>query len=191
MFVLILGLIVFLGAHSLAIAGVKAGLTARLGAGTYKLASTAASLVGLALIIYGYVLYRRTGWIDVWTPPHGINHLSVLLMLAAMIALMSSFFPGEIKRRLKHPMLVAVKIWALAHLLANGDLGSILLFGSFLAWAVVDRISLKRRQPEAGLAIAPGWRTNDWLAVGVGAAVWLVFGYFLHPLLIGVAAIGG
>ena len=191
MLVLIVGLVLFLGVHSATILGIKPQLVQKHGAQTYKLGYTGVSLAGLVLIIYGFGLYRQTAWMQVWTPPRGMNHLAILLMLFAMIALASTYLPGEIKRRLKHPMLVAVKIWALAHLLANGDLGSMVLFGSFLAWAVVLRIVLKRTQPGAGMDIAPGWVANDWKAAGIGVAVWAVFGFLLHPLLIGVSVLGG
>ena len=190
MLVLLLGLVLFLGVHSATILGVKPGLVGKYGAQSYKLGYAAVSLTGLVLVIYGFGLYRRTAWTQLWTPPRGMNHLAILLMLFAMIALASAWFPGEIKRRLKHPMLVAVKIWALAHLLANGDLGGTILFGSLLAWAVILRIVLKRTQPAAGLDIAPGWAMNDWLAAGIGVAVWAVFGFVLHPWLIGVPVLG-
>lgn len=190
MLVLLLGIVLFLSAHTVGIAGAKPELVARWGAGGYRLAYSAVSLAGLILIIYGYGLYRQTGWTQLWTPPHGLNHLTIFLMLLAMIALASTGLPGEIKRRLKHPMLVAVKIWAFGHLLVNGDVGSIVLFGSFLAWAVIDRISLKRREPSAGQDIKPGWVVNDWAALGVGAAAWAIFGFALHPWLIGVSVWG-
>ncbi|RZK81417.1 MAG: NnrU family protein, partial [Methylobacterium sp.] len=111
------------------------------------------------------------------------------------IVLASAYLPGHIRAKAKHPMLLAVKIWATAHLLANGDLGSILLFGSFLAWAVIARISAKRRALTAGQVVAQhggaaapaGWR-NDAIAVVVGVVAWFVFGKYLHPILIGVYA---
>ena len=191
MLVLLLGLVLFLGVHSATILGVKPGLVAKYGAQSYKLGYTAASLVGLVLIVYGFGLYRQTAWTQVWTPPRGMSHLAILLMLFAMIALATTWLPGEIKRRLKHPMLVAVKIWALAHLLANGDLGGMILFGALLAWAVALRIVLKRAQPGARMAIAPGWAANDWLAVGAGMAVWAAIVLYLHRALIGVSVLGG
>jgi uncharacterized membrane protein len=108
----------------------------------------------------------------------------------AFISVTAAYFPGEIKRRLKHPMLVGVKLWAFAHLIANGDLGSVLLFGSILAWAVYDRITLKYRT-DAGAPPIPvrGWQ-NDAVAVVIGTIVFLAFGYVLHPLWIGVAVLG-
>ena len=116
------------------------------------------------------------------------RHLALLLVWIAFVCVAAAYLPGRIKARLKHPMLAGVKIWALAHLLANGDLGSILLFGSILAWAVVARISVKRRDVAAqhgGTAAPAGWR-NDILAIVIGTAIYLAFVFWLHPWLIGV-----
>lgn len=192
MLLLLLGLVLFLGTHSLGILkSTKGALVARLGEGGYKLAYTALSAVGFALIIYGYGAYRTAGYIPVWDPPRWFGHVSLLLMLPLFVLLASVYLPGEIKRRAKHPMLLAVKVWALAHLLANGDLGSMLLFAAFLAWAVVDRIALKRRGDMGGGVLAAGWVRNDWVALGFGLAVYVAFVLWLHPLLIGVAVLPG
>lgn len=194
--VLILGLVLFLGTHAFSMArGTRAEVIGRLGENRFKLAYTLLSALGLILIVIGYGLYRQHGMIPVWSPPLWTRHLAVLLTLFAFISLAATYLPGHIRTRLKHPMLLAVKIWATAHLLANGDLGSILLFGSFLAWAVAARISAKRRTLTAGQvadqhggqAAPAGWR-NDAIAVVVGVAAWFVFGKYLHPILIGVAA---
>ena len=197
MLLLILGLVLFLGTHAFSMARAKrARVVDEVGEGRYKLAYTLTSLLGLVLIAYGFHLYRESGKIPVWDPPVWTRHLSLLLTALAFVALASAYLPGHIRARAKHPMLLAVKIWATAHLLANGDLGSILLFGSFLAWAVAARISAKRRAlapgavaaQHAGPAAAPaGWR-NDALAVVIGLGVWFVFAKYLHPLLIGVVA---
>ncbi len=138
----------------------------------------------------GYKAYRAAGYIDVWTPPRGMAHLSILLMWPAMVALVAAYVPpGEIKQQLKHPMLVAVKVSALAHLLSDGDLGSIILFGSFLGWAVYDRISVKKRADGSELPIAAGGRRNDVMAIVLGTIFWALFMFVLHPLLIGVPVI--
>jgi uncharacterized membrane protein len=102
----------------------------------------------------------------------------------------AAYIPGDIKRTLKHPMLVGVKLWALAHLLSNGDLGSIVLFGSVLAWAVFDRISLKRRSDPGGPPIPVGGRRNDYIAIAVGTLLYLALGFVFHPLVVGVPAFG-
>jgi uncharacterized membrane protein len=189
---LIAGLVIFFGVHTLTtLRELRAGLVARLGPGLYKAAYSLASLIGFVLIVLGYKAYRAAGYIDVWTPPKGMAHLTILLMWPAMVALVAAYVPpGEIKRRLKHPMLVAVKVWALAHLLSNGDLGSIILFGSFLGWAVYDRISVKKRADGSELPITNGGRRNDVVAIVLGTVFWALFMFVLHPLLIGVPVIG-
>jgi uncharacterized membrane protein len=188
--VLILGLIVFLGTHAFSMArGPRAALVAKLGEGPYRGLYSLISLAGIVLIAIGYGRYRADGYIPVWDPPVWTRHLALLLVWAAFVCFAAAYLPGRIKRRLKHPMLAGVKIWALAHLIANGDLGSILLFGSFLAWAVAARISVKRRD-EAVDHGAPTGRAsnlrNDALAVAVGTVAYLVFLVWLHPALIGV-----
>jgi uncharacterized membrane protein len=186
---LVLGLVIFLGTHLFSAArGVRATLIGSIGEGPYKGLYSLVSLAGIVLIAVGYGQYRANGYIPVWDPPVWTRHLALLLVLVAFICFVAAYLPGHIKRRLKHPMLAGVKIWAFAHLLANGDLGSILLFGSFLAWAVLARISAKRRDVAAqhgGTAAPAGWR-NDILAVAIGTAVYLAFALWLHPLLIGV-----
>src|SRR5450432_4612721 len=148
--VMIAGLALFLGVHTLTTQrGLRARAIASLGEGGYKICYALASLAGLVLIVWGFAQYRATGWIDVWYPPKALKHVAVALMLPAVILVVAAYIRGRIYTTLKHPMLAGVKLWALAHLLANGDLGSIILFGSFLTWAVFDRISLKRR-PDAG-----------------------------------------
>jgi uncharacterized membrane protein len=183
---MILGLALFLGAHSLpTMVDRRAALLGRLGEGGYKGAFSMASLAGLVLIAIGYGLYRQSGYIQLWTPPRGLSHLTLLLMWPALIAFVAAYLPGEIKRRLKHPMLVGVKIWAFSHLIANGDLGSLILFGAILAWAVYDRISVKKRQPDAGAGIPKGFGRNDVIAILIGTAAWGLL-IKLHPWLIGV-----
>ena len=191
MAILVLGLVLFLGMHAFTmVRGPRARLVARLGEGAYKGLYSLVSVLGIVLVAVGYGRYRANDWIDVWYPPVWTRHLALTLVLLAFICVAAAYLPGNLKRRLKHPMLLGVKIWATAHLLANGDLGSILLFGSVLAWAVMARISAKRRdevQAHGGEAVAPAGLRNDALAVVVGAAAWFVFAYWLHPLLIGVA----
>jgi uncharacterized membrane protein len=186
---LILGLVIFLGTHCFSMARERrAAVIGRIGEGPYKGLYSLLSLAGIVLIAIGYGQYRAGGYIPVWDPPVWTRHLALLLVLIAFICFVAAYLPGHIKTRLKHPMLAGVKIWALAHLLANGDLGSILLFGSVLVWAVLARISAKRRDVAAqhgGTAAPAGWR-NDILAVVIGAAVYLAFVFWLHPWLIGV-----
>jgi uncharacterized membrane protein len=194
MSLLIVGLIVFLGTHAFTMArGTRAAVIARFGEGAYKGLYSVISLAGIVLISIGYGQYRAEGYIPVWDPPVWTRHLALLLVWFAFVFFVAAYLPGRIKRMAKgHPMLLGLKIWATAHLLANGDLGSILLFGSFLTWGVAARISAKRRDevvPHGGPAAPPlGWR-NDLLAVGVGTVAYLAFVYWLHPWLIGVAVL--
>ncbi|MDF2688544.1 MAG: NnrU family protein [Microvirga sp.] len=192
MTLLVLGLVLFIGIHSFSMArGPRATLIGTIGEGAYKGLYSLLSLAGIVLISVGYGQYRANGYIPVWDPPVWTQHLALLLVLIAFICFVAAYLPGRIKSRLKHPMLAGVKIWAFAHLLANGDLGSILLFGAFLAWAVAARISLKRRDVAAqhgGTAAPAGWR-NDILAVAIGTVVYLAFVFWLHPWLIGVSVL--
>ncbi|MCP4615205.1 MAG: NnrU family protein [Bradyrhizobium sp.] len=189
--VMIAGLVVFLGAHTLTTQReLRAGIIASTGEGTYKILYSLVSAVGLALIIWGFARYRATGWIDVWQPPAAFRHITVALMLPAVIMVAASYIRGRIYTTLKHPMLAGVKLWAAAHLLANGDLGSIILFGSFLGWAVFDRISMKRRSDSGGPPIPVGGATNDLIAVAVGIVAYLALAFAFHPAVIGVPVFG-
>jgi len=189
--VMILGLVLFLGVHTLTTQReLRARVIGSMGEGGYKIGYTLASIAGLALIIWGFASYRATGWIDVWSPPTAFKHIAVALMLPAIILVVASYLRGRIYTTLKHPMLAGVKLWAAAHLLANGDLGSIVLFGSFLAWAVFDRISLKRR-PDAGAPPIPvGGPGNDLIAIAVGVVAYLALAFAFHPVVIGVPVVG-
>jgi uncharacterized membrane protein len=189
--IMILGLALFIGAHGLTTRReLRAALIGRFGESVYKIAYSVVSLAGLVLIAWGYSIYRATGWIDIWYPPRFMKHITIGLMLPAAIMIVASYLRGRIYTVLKHPMLASVKLWAAAHLLSNGDLGSIILFGSFLGWAVYDRISLKRRSDPGGPPIPVGGGGNDALAVLVGLVVYLALGYVFHPLVIGVPVFG-
>ncbi|PDT73335.1 NnrU family protein [Bradyrhizobium sp. C9] len=189
--VMILGLVLFLGIHVLSsLRELRAGIVNALGEGAYKGVYSLVSFAGLALIIWGFGHYRATGWIDVWTPPTAFKHITVALMLPAVILVVAAYIRGRIYSTLKHPMLAGVKLWAFAHLLANGDLGSIILFGSFLGWAVYDRISLKRRADAGGPPIPVGGPTNDLIAIAVGVIVYLALAFAFHPVVIGVPVMG-
>ena len=189
--VMILGLILFLGVHTLTTQrDLRARFIASMGEGGYKIFYAVVSIAGLALIAWGFGEYRATGWVDVWNPPKALKHVAVALMLPAIILVVASYLRGRIYTTLKHPMLTGVKLWAAAHLLANGDLGSITLFGSFLAWAVFDRISLKRRSDAGGPPIPVGGPGNDLIAIAVGVVAYLAFAFAFHPVVIGVAVVG-
>ncbi len=189
--ILIFGLAVFIGAHAVvAMRDRRAALIARLGEWPYKGLFSLVSLVGIILIGWGFARYRATGWVDVWYPAAWTRHVTVGLMWPSIVCAIAAYIPGYIKTTLKHPMLVGVKLWALAHLISNGDLGSILLFGAILGWAVFDRISLKRRTDPGAPPIPIGGWTNDVLAVLVGTIVYLAVGFVFHPVVIGVPAFG-
>ena len=189
--VMILGLVLFLGVHVLTTRrDLRARLIAASGEGGYKGGYSLVALLGLALIVWGFADYRATGWVDVWFPPTALKHITVALMLPAVILVTASYIRGRIYLTLKHPMLAGVKLWAAAHLLANGDLGSIILFGSFLAWAVFDRISLKGRSDPGGPPIPVGGVGNDLIAAAVGAVAYLALAFVFHPVVIGVPVVG-
>ena len=190
--ILIIGLIVFLGAHVFVTRReARAGVIARMGEGPYKGLFSLVSAIGLILIVYGFARYRADEWINVWIPPLWTRHLAVVLVWPAAIFLVAAYIPGHIKRVLKHPMLVGVKLWAVAHLIANGDLGSIILFGSVLAWAVFDRITLKRRTDPGAPRIPQGGWPSDVIAVIIGSLLYLVLGLLIHPIVIGVPVFSG
>jgi uncharacterized membrane protein len=190
MAILVAGLIVFLGVHSIAIIApaVRARALTRLGEGGWKGLYALVSLIGFVLIVYGFGLARQAP-VVLYTPPHWMRHVTFLLMLPVFPLILAAYLPGRIKAATKHPMLVAVKCWAFAHLLANGLLADVLLFGGFLAWAVVDRISLKRRPPQV-IHTAPPGRFNDVIAVVLGLALYALFTGWAHVRLFGVSPLG-
>jgi uncharacterized membrane protein len=189
--VMIVGLVLFLGVHTLTTQrDLRARLIKEMGDSGYKVAYTLASLAGLVLIVWGFAHYRASGWVEVWSPPRALKHLNIALMLPAVILVVAAYLRGRIYTAVKHPMLAGVKLWAFGHLLANGDLGGIILFGSFLAWAVFDRISLKHRADAGGPPIPVGGVGNDLIAVAVGIVVYLALAFAFHPVVIGVPVIG-
>lgn len=189
MSLLLIGLVVFLAVHLVtARRDLRARLMARLGEGPYKGLYSLISLIGLVLIVVGFGRYRAAGYIPVWTPPGWTRHVALTLMPLSFIALAAAYSPrGKIAGWLRHPMLVAVKIWALAHLIANGDHGSIILFGALLAYAVFDRIAVRKRGDVGAPRIAD-FNKGDAIAVVVGAVAYAAM-LLLHPWLIGVRVI--
>ena len=189
--ILVLGLVAFLGAHVfVTLRAPRAALIERIGEGTYKGLMSLVLLAGLILIGYGFGQYRATGWIDVWSPRPWTYYVTQLLMWPASICVVAAYSRGNIWRALKHPMLVGVKTWAIAHLISNGDLGSIVLFGSFLAWAAYDRITLKRRSDPGAPPIPIGGHRNDMIALVAGTILYLALGFVFHPIVVGVAVFG-
>jgi uncharacterized membrane protein len=189
--ILILGLALFLGVHLFTIMRPRrAALVSRLGENGYKALYSIVSAVGLGLIVYGFARYRAYEFVELWSPPVWTRHLAAALVLPALIMLVASYSRGRIYKTLKHPMLAGVKLWALAHLLANGDLGSLILFGSVLAWAVIDRISLKSRKDAGAPPIPVGGMRNDVIAIFGGIALYALIAWWFHPYVIGVPVIG-
>ena len=139
---------------------------------------------------YGFAQYRAEGLIMVWTPPAWTRHIVVALMWPASIMVVAAYIRGHIARVLKHPMLVGVKTWAVAHLCANGDLGGIILFGSVLLWAGYDRATLKRRADPGAPPLPVGGTRNDVIAIVVGTILYLALGFLFHPYVVGLPAFG-
>ncbi len=185
MLVLMIGLGLFLGCHGLAMfPSARARLVDAWGRPLYRLVFSLLSLAGLALIIFGFAIYRATGWVQLWVPPPATRHMAMLLMLPVFVLLLSVYLPGKIKSTIRHPMFVAVILWALAHLLANGDLGGVVIFGSFLLWGVCALISVNFRDMPA--TAKRGFGRHDVMALAGGALLYACFVVFLHPWLIGV-----
>jgi uncharacterized membrane protein len=191
--ILIIGLILFLGAHTFVTARqARAAAMTRLGRAYWPIFAIV-SVIGVILIAWGFGMYRHSGWIDIWQPPAFLRHITIGLMWPATILVLAAYLPGHIKAWTKHPMLAGVKTWAFAQLLSNGDLGSILLFGSFLAWGVYARIAVKRREAAGEITntrmVDRGW-TNDAIVLVLGTFIYLALGYVFHPVFIGVPVFG-
>src|SRR3984885_4988510 len=185
----IIGLVIFLGAHVfVTMRDERASLVVRIGEWPYRGLFSLVAVVGILLIAYGFASYRAAGMIMVWDPPAWTRHIVVVLMWPASIMVAAACIPGNIKRVLKHPMRAGVKTWAFVHLCANGDLGGIILFGSVLAWAVYDRITLKHRADLGASPIPVGGIKNDMIAIVVGTIIYLALGFVFHPVVIGVPA---
>jgi uncharacterized membrane protein len=190
MTLLIIGIAVFLGIHSISIVtpSLRARAVASMGANTWRGVYSLVSAAGFILILYGYHLARQAP-VVLYVPPAWMRHVTFLLMLPVFPLILAAYLPGRIKTTIKHPMLASVKFWAFAHLLSNGLLADVLLFGAFLVWAVCDRISLKHRPPQAIRTAAPG-RFNDLIAVIAGLALYVIFILWAHVRLFGVSPLG-
>lgn len=188
MVMLIVGLAIFLGVHSVRIFGEQWRLAqiARRGEQAWKLGISVLSAGGLALIVWGFGIARHAP-VVLWHPPAGMRHAAGLLTLIAFILIAAAYVPhNHFKARFHHPMVLGVKAWAVAHLLANGTLADVLLFGSFLGWAVLDFIAARRRDRLAGTVYAGGTVHGTLIAIVAGTVAWAVFAFWLHGLLIGV-----
>lgn len=189
---LLAGLLIFLGVHSLRIVSEtgRTRLRVRFGEAAYKGIYTLLSLIGFALIVWGFGVARESP-VQLWNPPEGMRHLAALLTLLAFVLLLATYVPRNgIKARLHHPMVLSVKVWALAHLLAIGTLAHVLLFGSFLVWAVLCFRAARQRDRAAGMVYAAGTLPATALTGVLGVGVWAVFAFFLHGWLIGIRPLG-
>ena len=192
MFFLVAGLMIFLGVHSVRIFadGWRTQMLQRIGEGAYKGVYLLPALLGLGLIIYGFGVARENP-VMLWNPPMGMRHAASLLTVIAFILLAAAYIPHNgIKARVHHPMVLAVKAWALGHLLANGSVAHVLLFGGFLVWGVVNFIAARRRDRATGKQYPAGTLAGTGVTVLVGVAAWAVFAFKLHGLLIGIRPFG-
>ena len=192
MIYLLIGIFLFLGAHSVRIWADpwRDRMLARLGEARWKGLHALTSAIGLGLLIWGFGLARQEP-VQLWIPPNGVRHLASVLMLGSFVLLAAAYVPGNrIKARLRHPMVLSVKLWALAHLLANGNLAHGVLFGAFLVWAVLSFRAARRRDRLAGMGPDTGTTGATGVAVALGVAAWLAFTLYLHGLLIGVRPLG-
>jgi len=192
MTLLLIGLVLFLGAHSVRIFADpwRSAMLARLGEMGWKGVAAVVSLVGFVLIIWGFGLARQQP-VLLWTPPVAMRHLASLLTLVAFVLLAAAYVPRNgIKARLHHPMVLGVKVWALAHLLANGSLAHVILFGSFLVWAVLNFRAARGRDRAAGTVYPSGSAGASVVTVAVGVAAWAGFAFWAHAAWIGVRPFG-
>lgn len=192
MLYLIAGLVLFLGVHSIRIVAedTRIRLRAQWGENAYKGMYTLLSLLGFGLVVWGFGVARETPSV-LWMPPTAMRHLASLLTLLAFVLLAAAYVPGNaIKARVHHPMVLSVKTWALAHLLANGTVAHVLLFGSFLLWAVLCFVASRRRDRTQAVVYAAGTLPGTVATVVVGTLGWALFTFYLHGVLIGIRPLG-
>jgi len=189
---LILGLILFLGAHSLRIFADpwRSAQIARVGEGPWKGLYSLASIVGFVILVWGFGK-ARAATVVLWSPPLWTHYVALALTLVAFVLIVAAYVPGtRIKSRLHHPMVLSVKVWAFAHLISNGTLADVVLFGSFLVWAIADFTSSRKRDRAAGTVYPAGTVGKDAVAIGVGVVAWAVFAFWLHGWLFVVRPLG-
>ena len=192
MSILILGLVLFLGVHSVRIVadGWRTQTRARLGEGMWKGVYSVLSLVGLVLVVWGYGLARQQP-VVLWNPPVGMRHAASLLTLIAFVLLAAAYVPRNVfKAKLHHPMVLSVKVWALAHLISNGNLADVVLFGGFLLWAIFDFRAARQRDRALGTSTASGTLAGTGIAVVLGLVAWAAFAFWAHAMLIGISPMG-
>lgn len=192
MSILILGLVLLLGVHSVRIVaeGWRTQTRARMGEGAWKGVYSVLSLTGLVLVVWGYGLARQQP-VVLWNPPVAMRHAASLLTLVAFILLAAAYVPrNALKAKLHHPMVLGVKTWALAHLISNGNLADVVLFGSFLLWAALAFRAARQRDRAQGTSYASGTLAGTGIAVVLGLVAWAVFAFWAHAMLIGVSPMG-
>ncbi len=191
MSVLVLGLVIFLGVHSLSIVNWRwrDRMVARMGEGPWMGLYSLAAVAGLVLVVQGYGMAREAP-VVLYVPPVWLRHVTAALMLPMFPLLLAAYLPGRIRSATRHPMLAAVLLWAIAHLLANGTVADVLLFGGFFVWAAADRISLMRR-PQPAVPGAPPTAANDIVAIVAGLGLYVAFVLWLHAWLIGMPVVAG
>ncbi len=192
MLYLVLGLLVFVGVHSLRIVseGLRQRLIGQWGAMPFKGVYSLLSLAGFVLLVWGFGVAREAP-VVLWVPPVGMRHAASLLTLIAFILLAAAYVPGnQIKARLHHPMVLGIKTWALAHLLANGMLHQVLLFGVLLLWAALSFRAARQRDRAASVHYPAGTAVATGITVAVGVGAWLAFALWLHGMLIGIRPFG-
>ena len=187
---LLLGIVLFIGMHSISVVALplRNSLAGKSELG-WKALYSIVSLIGIVMITRGYSEMRSAATL-LYVSPGWLRHVSVLLLMPTFVLFLAPYFPGRIKNTLKHPQLIAVMIWAVAHLLVNGTLGDVLLFGSFLVWAVADRQSMNSRETRP-VPAAPASPHNDLIVVVIGLAVYVAFVFWLHELAFGISPIAG
>lgn len=189
---LIAGLIIFLGVHSVRMVAQswRTRTQAQIGKGPWKALFALVSLLGLGLIVWGFGLVRQQP-VHLWSPPVGMRHVASLLTLISFVLLVAAYVPGnDIRARVRHPMVLGVELWALAHLLTNGNLAHVVLFGSFLAWAMLNFNAARRRDYASCARYPRGKAGATGITVALGVALWIAFVLWLHGLLIGVRPLG-
>jgi uncharacterized membrane protein len=192
MVLLIAGLIIFLGVHSIRIVAEdwRAERIRRMGERRWKGIYAVISIVGFVVLVWGFGLARHTP-VTLWTSPYGMRHVTALLVLPAFILVVAAYVPGtHIRKALGHPMLAGTALWAFAHLLSNGGLADVVLFGAFLVWAAIGFVNARARDRKAAVTYPALGASRDVIAVVVGTIAWAIFGMFLHGPLIGVRPFG-
>jgi uncharacterized membrane protein len=192
MALLVLGLILFLGVHSTRVFadGWRTATIARIGEKLWKGVYSLLSIAAFVVLVWGYARARQNP-VLLWTPPVGMRHVAALLMVIAFVLFVAAYVPRNwFKAKLHHPQFLSVKVWAFGHLLANGMLVDVLLFGGFLVWAVLGYTTARRRDRAAGAVYAPATAKGTVIAIVVGLVAWTVFAFWLHGWLVGVKPFG-